>query len=74
MSKDPVKLERQMAQRGWTWRQIEEAKAEGHGYPVINRETNASATRYIHPGTGRSVIIDDTTGDVIHVGGDGYVY
>jgi hypothetical protein len=40
----------------------------------VNLETGAPATRYVHPETGRSVIIDDLTGDVIHVGGDGFIY
>ncbi len=33
-----------------------------------------SASRYIHPTTGRSVVVDDVTGEVIHVGGDGFLY
>ena len=33
-----------------------------------------SATRYVHPETGRSVVIDNVTGEVIHVGGDGFKY
>lgn len=32
------------------------------------------ATRYVHPTTGRSVVIDDVTEEVIHVGGDGFKY
>ena len=33
-----------------------------------------AATRHVHPTTGRSVVVDDVTGEVIHVGGDGFVY
>ena len=31
-----------------------------------------SARRYVHPKTGRSVVVDDVTGEVLHVGGDGF--
>lgn len=74
MPKDPEKLLRQMAQRGWTWAQVQEALDGGLWFPAVNKETNGAAKRYIHPQTGRSVVIDDQTGEVIHVGGDGYVY
>ncbi|MBL8549885.1 MAG: hypothetical protein JNJ73_07850 [Hyphomonadaceae bacterium] len=74
MPKDRDKLERQMAARGWTYAQIDEAKAAGQTFPVANNETGEPATRYIHPDTGRSVIIDDEAGEILHVGGDGFVY
>ncbi len=74
MVKTPDKLLRQMAQRGWTPDQIAEAKASGERRPAANLETGGSATRYIHPTTGRSVVIDDESQEVIHVGGDGFVY
>jgi hypothetical protein len=74
MVKPPEKLLRQMRARGWTPGQIEEAHAAGIARPAINRETGGTATRYIHPETGRSVVIDDASGDVIHVGGDGFIY
>ena len=74
MPKDPEKLARQMAARGWTQDQIDEAVAAGASVAVVNRETGGPATRYIHPATGRSVVVDDATGEVIHVGGDGYIY
>jgi hypothetical protein len=28
----------------------------------------------VHPRTGRSVVVDDATGEVFHVGGDGFEY
>jgi hypothetical protein len=28
--------------------------------------------RFVHPATGRSVVVDDTIGEVFHVGGDGF--
>jgi hypothetical protein len=72
--KPPAKLVRQMASRGWTASQIAEAVAHGESYPAVNRETGAVATRYVHPHTSRSVVIDDVSGEVIHVGGDGFIY
>jgi hypothetical protein len=63
-----------MAARGWTDAQILEARRDGERRSAVNVETGGPATRYIHPRTGRSVVIDDVTGDVIHVGGDGFIY
>lgn len=74
MVKSPARLARQMAARGWTDAQILEARRAGQAIPAVNVETGGPATRYIHPETGRSVVIDDVTGDVIHVGGDGFTY
>ena len=74
MTKDPGKLARQMAARGWTEAQIEEAISSGAQFRAANLETGGPATRYIHPTTGRSVVIDDQTKEVIHVGGDWFVY
>ncbi|MCI0462167.1 MAG: hypothetical protein L0Z62_34885 [Gemmataceae bacterium] len=64
-----------MRSRGWTPDQITEAIQAGSKVPAVNQVNPAnSATRYIHPTTGRSVVVDDVTGEVIHVGGDGFVY
>ena len=63
-----------MRARGWTKAQIAYARAHGDWHAAVNSETGGSATRYIHPETGRSVVIDDISGDVIHVGGDGFIY
>ena len=74
MVKSPARLARQMSARGWTNAQIEEARSNGVRVPTANTETGTPATRYIHPRTRRSVVIDDVTGDIIHVGGDGFIY
>lgn len=64
-----------MQKRGWTAEQITEAVAGGRQVAATNNVYPANgATRYIHPVTGRSVVRDDTTGEVIHVGGDDFVY
>jgi RHS repeat-associated protein len=68
------KIVRQMEQRGWTQDLIEEAKASGQRVPTTNYANGNPATRYISPTTGQSVVIDDVTGDVIHVGGPGFKY
>ena len=64
-----------LRQRGWTTDQIEEAIRHGRRIAAVNNinPTNG-ATRHVHPTTGRSVVLDDATGEVIHVGGDGFVY
>ncbi|HEX5446465.1 MAG TPA: hypothetical protein VFW87_21790 [Pirellulales bacterium] len=64
-----------MARRGWTALQISEAIQQGQRFRAVNNvnPTNG-ATRYVHPATSRSVVIDNVTNEVIHVGGDGFVY
>ena len=64
-----------MQQRGWTPSQITEAVENGQKFPVANNvNPGNAATRYVHPATGRSVVMDDVTKEVIHVGADGFVY
>jgi hypothetical protein len=66
-----TKLKIQMARRGWTEEQILEAVQTP---AIAARGNRGPATRYVHPKTKRSVVLDDTTGEVFHVGGDGFVY
>jgi hypothetical protein len=64
-----------MQRRGWTIDQIEQAIRQGQRFAAANNiKPDHGATRYVHPTTGRSVVLDDATGEVIHVGGDGFVY
>jgi hypothetical protein len=65
----------QMERRGWSPSQIDEALASGKQFPAPNNLNPANgATRFVHPETGRSVVIDSKTKQVIHVGGDGFKY
>ena len=65
------KIKKQMKKRGWTEEQIREAmETEG----ILAEGKNGSATRYVHPQTGRSVVVDNATKEVFHVGGDGFKY
>ena len=64
-----------MRKRGWTPAQITEAIQSGASFPAPNHvNPGNSATRHVHPITGRSVVVDDLTREVIHVGGDGFLY
>jgi hypothetical protein len=64
-----------MRQRGWTPDQITEAIQNGQKFPATNLvNPGNTATRYVHPTTGHSIVVDDVTQEVIHVGGDGFVY
>ena len=70
------KIERQMAERGWTPEQIQEAYENGEQFSATNRLGGPGAftpaTRYVNPETGQSVVIDDATGEIIQVGGAGF--
>jgi hypothetical protein len=73
--KSQAKWNNQMKQRGWTEQQINEAIYNGKSYPAPNNiNPNNGATRYVHPITGRSVVIDNITRRILHVGGDGFKY
>lgn len=69
-----LKVGGQMERRGWTDEMIHEAVKSGKQVKAMNRATGNPATRYIHPGTGQSVVIDNVTGEVIHIGGPGFQY
>jgi len=66
------KIRRQMGPRGWTEQLINEAIAKGQRIPAVNFATGSPATRYVHPETGQSVIVDDVTRAVIQVGAKGF--
>jgi RHS repeat-associated protein len=68
------KIMGQLTKRGWTKELIEEAIANGERIEAVNKATGNPATRFVHPGTGQSVVIDNVTGEVIHVGGPGFHY
>jgi hypothetical protein len=65
------KIRRQMAKRGWTDQQLIEAMTT-NGIPAQGK--HGPATRYVHPVTGKSLVIDNTTGEIFHVGGEGFKY
>jgi hypothetical protein len=48
---------------------------KGQQFKAVNNvNPGNAATRYVNPQTGRSVVVDDVTREVIHVGGDGFKY
>jgi len=68
------KIAKQMGPRGWTREGIEEAVTSGNQIKAINKATGNPATRFVHPKTRQSVVVDNVTGEVIHVGGPGFKY
>jgi RHS repeat-associated protein len=69
------KMLRQLQQRGWTPQQISEAIQSGERFPADNLVNPGNgATRFVHPTTGQSVVTDNVTGEVLHVGGPGFLY
>jgi len=69
-----AKAQRRMEKRGVTQEQIDEAVRSGPRIDAINRATDGAATRYVNPNTGPSVVIDNATNQVIHVGEPGFEY
>ncbi len=73
--KTEAKWAGQLSKRGWTAEQITEAVTKGKNFDAVNMVNKAnSATRYVHPTTGQSVVIDNVTKELLHVGGSGFKY
>lgn len=73
--KSKLKFQKQMETRGWKEKQVDEAISKGKIFPAQNKvNPGNTATRYVHPDTGRSVVVDDVTNEVLHVGGNGFKY
>ena len=73
--KSEAKWAGQLSKRGWTVEQITEAVSKGKSFNAVNMVNKAnSATRYVHPTTGQSVVIDKVTKELLHVGGKGFKY
>ena len=66
------KIAGQMTTRGWTQEAIEEAMKAGVQVKAVNKANGNPATRYVHPTTGQSVVVDNVTGEVIQVGAPGF--
>lgn len=60
-----------MKQRGWTNEMILEA-LKTKGIPTQGKLVPAS--RFVHPSTGQSLVMDNKTREIFHVGGKGYKY
>lgn len=67
------KIRRQMGPRGWTEQLMNEAVQTGQRVATTTYATGAPATRYIHPGTGQFIVVEDATRIVIQVGGKGFI-
>ena len=71
----PAEWEKYIRKRGWTPDQINEAIGNGESFPTINNvHPENTATLYIYPDTGRSVVVDDMLNIILHLGGDGFLY
>ncbi len=68
------KINRQMRTRDWTPQEIDHAVKNGQRIDAINKANGGPATRYINPQTGKSVVIDDVTNEVIQVGGQDFSF
>lgn len=71
--KSSKKWVNQLVNRGWTEKQITETITKGKRFPAVNNVNKAnSATRYVHPKTGKSIVVDDVTKELLHIGKSGY--
>jgi RHS repeat-associated protein len=67
------KIVRQMASRGWTAQEIVETVQGGKTSTVLNKATGGTATQYVNAATGKFVVVDNATKQVIQVSGPGFL-
>ncbi len=73
--KSEQRWQNQMTGRGWTLEEIDETIANGEQAPAPNRvHPENTATKYIDPKTGKSLVRDDITKEILHIGKAGYDY
>ena len=71
--KSALKWANRMKKRGWTNQQIDDVLANGKQFPAPNLVNPANnATRYVDTQTGRFVVRDDVSGEILQISGDGY--
>ena len=68
------KIQKQMVKGGWPGKQIRNTIQKGKQIRAVNKATGNPGTRYVDPKSGKSVVLDDVTSEVIHVGGPGFKY
>lgn len=71
--KSETKWLNQFANRGWTPEDVTYTIKTGKSYPATNMINKANgATRFQNPKTGKSIVIDDKTYELIQVGGENF--
>ncbi|NDF12290.1 MAG: hypothetical protein EB060_05715 [Proteobacteria bacterium] len=67
--KSPAKWANQMRKRGWTKEEITETIAKGKKFPAknITVKPNRKAIRFQDPETGKFVVVDKKTGELLQV-------
>lgn len=70
------KILKQMVSRGWTREgildTIQQGQEGGTTYSAINKATGGAATEFVNPSTGRFVVVDNTTNQVLQISGPGF--
>jgi RHS repeat-associated protein len=70
------KIAGQIVSRGWTKQgildTIQQAQEAGTTYPAVNKATGGAATEFVSQSTGKFVVVDNTTKQVIQVSGPGF--
>lgn len=73
--KSALKWKNRMEQRGWTDREITETLKSGKKLPAINKVNPKNpAIRYVHPKTGKSLVRDERTKEILQVGDKRFYY
>jgi RHS repeat-associated protein len=67
-----AKIVKQMGTRGWTKEEISATVQNGTAHAVTNKATGGAATEFVSPATGKFVVVDNSTRQVLQVSGPGF--
>ena len=62
-----------MASRGWTVQDILDTVSNGQGFAAVNKATGGAATEYVSSATGKFVVVDNATKEVLQVSKSGFL-
>jgi hypothetical protein len=67
------KIQNQMTTRGWTKAEIQQTYETGVRTKVVDKTAGGQpATQYLDKATGKFIVVNDATGNVIQVSGPGF--
>ena len=64
---------RSMVKRNWTTKEIADVVERGVAHEAVNKATGGAATEYVDAATGRFVVVDNATKQVLQVSGSGHL-
>ena len=71
--KSEMKMRKDGPPANWTTKEIADVVERGVAHEAINKATGGAATEFVDAATGRFVVVDNSTKQVIQVSGSGHL-